>query len=255
MTMPRSGFLQRLMFAMLLALCLPAFSATPASAWEERSLSRLQPLADKGNAEAQYFMGMFYGQGIGGANEDPKLAWDWFQKSAAGGDPLGAYKVGSYYAGLPPGLVAADADKAFSYKLFAAKAGYALAQTDIANIYYKAGDYAQAEKWWKLAADQGEPTAANNLSALYSEDNGAPRNLVKSYAWFKIAYSPGQMKMRATAQEFLDKLVKDMKPADIAAAEKQASRWKAKPTALTTKALTPKLRFEAFLRTHEVKSK
>ncbi len=248
MPIPHRRFLQRLTMTLSLALCMFGIPAVPALAWEADSLSRLQTLADKGNAEAQYHVGMVYSLGVGGVSEDPKRAFEWFQKSADGKYPLGVFKVGTYYAGQFPGTVAVDVDKAFSYKLFSAKAGYVVAQAEIGNTYYKAGDYLQAEKWWKLAADQGYPPAANNLSVMYSENNRGPRNAVKAYTWFKTAYAPGQMKMHPLAQDFLDALVKDMKPSDIEAADKQVSRWKPKPSALTAAALAPIPSIEALLK-------
>lgn len=255
MPIPNFRLLTQLTMALFLALCLFGIAATPASAWDADSLSKLQRLADKGNTEAQYHVGVVHSMGLGGVSQDPKRAFEWFQKSADGKYPLGVYKAGTYFAGQFPGIVDVDADKAFSYKLFAAKAGYALAQAEIGNTYYKAGDFAQAENWWKRAADQGYPPAANNLSILYSEDNRAPRNPVKSYTWFKIAYAPGQMKMHPMAQEFLDKLVSEMKASDIAAADRQVSRWRPKPTALTTAALSPIPRIEALLKKNAVPTK
>ena len=46
-------------------------------------------LANKGDAEAQYHVGMMYNNGIG-TQRDLKQAFEWFQKSAASNDPLGA---------------------------------------------------------------------------------------------------------------------------------------------------------------------
>ena len=83
-------------------------------------------LANKGDAEAQYHVGMMYNNGIG-TQQDTKQAFEWFQKSASADDPLGAYKLGCYYAGQGAGVVEADPNEALKYKLIAAKAGYSLA--------------------------------------------------------------------------------------------------------------------------------
>ena len=73
-------------------------------------------LADKGDAEAQYHVGMMYNNGIG-TKQNPKQAFEWFEKSAASNDPLGAYKLGCYYAGQFAGVVTIDQSEALKYKL------------------------------------------------------------------------------------------------------------------------------------------
>lgn len=240
-------FLARTATSSWFALCLFGISASPVSAWDSDSLAKLRLIADQGNAEAQYFVGMLYNLGIGGASRDPTVAFEWFKKSTTGNDPLGAYKVGCYYAGQFPDAVSVDADKALAHKLIAAKAGYSLAQSDVANSYFQRGDFAAAEKWWTLAATQGYAPAANNLSFLYFEGKGVPQDRVKSVAWFRIAYASMRKKMDTKAQEHLDKIARDMTPSDIADAEKLVSRWQAKPTVLTAAALYPKPRVDALL--------
>ena len=72
-------------------------------------------------------------------------------------DPLGAYKLGCYYDGQGEGVVANDKNEALKYKLIAAKAGYALAQHDVALLYARQENFEEAMKWWKMAGDQGDP--------------------------------------------------------------------------------------------------
>ncbi len=230
-----------------LMLVLMLLSMSSAWAWDNDSLSQLRPIADQGNAEAQYFVGMLYSLGIGGASRDPKLAFTWFQKSAEGGDPLAAYKIGCYYAGQYPDAVAVDPEMALRYKSVAAKAGYALAQTDVGGTYYQRGEFLQAQTWWQLAAAQGYPPAANNLSTLYYLGKGVEQDMKKAYLWFKIAYPfPGRT-MDAKAKEHLQKLAKDLTTDEIAAADKMARRSKPNPSALTVAATYPKPRVEALL--------
>jgi hypothetical protein len=238
---------QRFTWFLSLMICLLALRAMPVLAWDKDSLAQLQPLAEKGNAEAQYHVGMLYSLGIGGASKDHKLAFAWFEKSTAGNDPLGAYKLGCFYAGQYAGVVVIDTDKALTYKLISAKAGYALAEIDVAGTYYRRGEFAEAAKWLQMAAEQGYPQAAMNLSTLYFEGKGVARDLVKSYAWLKFGYAAARQKLDARGQEALDKIARDMTPADIAAADTLASGWRATPTELTVAARTPKPRVEALL--------
>src|SRR5436190_15698737 len=116
-------------FIPLAFLCLLVFSI-PANASDADTLKAMVALANKGDAEAQYHVGMMYNNGIG-TQQDPRQAFEWFQKSAASNDPLGAYKLGCYYDGQGAGIVTSDSDEALKYKLISAKARYALAQHDV----------------------------------------------------------------------------------------------------------------------------
>ncbi|MDD5335557.1 MAG: tetratricopeptide repeat protein [Rhodoferax sp.] len=233
-------------FALLLALLLACI--TPAQAIDQNTLEQVMVLANRGNAEAQYHVGMLYNNGIGGASKDPKLAFDWFLKSATGKDPLGAYKLGCYYAGQFPGAAPLDPQQALDYKLFSAEAGYALAQYDVANTYYRKADHAQAGKWWKLAAQQGFAPSAFNLSKWYHDGNVEARDLAMTYAWFKISQLLSRGKLTDTAQASLDTIAAQMSSEQVQTAEKFVSDWRPTPTALTLAARDAPGRIEALLK-------
>lgn len=76
-------------FIALAFSCLLVFSM-PANANEADRFKAMIALANKGDAEAQYHVGMMYNNGIG-TQQDLRQAFEWFQKSAASNDPLGAY--------------------------------------------------------------------------------------------------------------------------------------------------------------------
>src|SRR4051794_11946135 len=144
-------------FIVLALSCLLMFSM-PAAANDADTFKAMVALADKGDAEAQYHVGMMHNNGIGTA-QDPRQAFEWFQKATASSDPLGAYKLGCYYDGQGVGIVPLDEAEALKYKLVAARAGYALAQHDVALLYDQQGNPEEALKWWKAAGDQGYPRA------------------------------------------------------------------------------------------------
>ena len=198
----------------------------PANANDADTLTAMVALANKGDAEAQYHVGMMYNNGIG-TSQDPRQAFTWFEKSAASNDPLGAYKLGCYYAGQFAGVVPSDPDEALKYKLVAAKAGYALAQHDVAILYDRRGNPEEALKWWKMAGDQGFPDALFSLSRVYSAGRGTPKDLSLSYAYFKLAGVP-----KKNVNEMASMLSKP----ELENAEKFVSEWKPQPTALTLKA-------------------
>ena len=156
--------------------CLLIFSM-PANANDADSFNAMVALANKGNAEAQYHVGMMHNNGIG-TQKDPRQAFEWFQKSTASGDPLGAYKLGCYYDGQGAGIVTSDSNEALKYKLVSAKAGYALAQHDVAILYDRQGNSEEALKWWKMAGDQGHPKSLYGLSTSYSAGKGGAKRFV-----------------------------------------------------------------------------
>ncbi len=206
--------------------CLLIFSM-PAAAGDADTFKAMVALANKGDAEAQYHVGMMHNNGIG-TQQDPKQAFEWFQKSTASGDPLGAYKLGCYYAGQFAGVVTTDANEALKYKLVAAKAGYALAQNDVAVLYHQQGNPEEALKWWKIAGDQGDPAALFSLSMSYSAGKGAPRDLSLSYAYFKLS--------KRAPKKNVDEMATMLSKPELEKAEKLVSEWSPQPTPLTLKA-------------------
>jgi uncharacterized protein len=206
--------------------CLLIFSV-PATAGDADTFNAMVALANKGDAEAQYHVGMMHNNGIG-TQKDPKQAFEWFQKSTASGDPLGAYKLGCYYAGQFAGVVTPDPNEALKYKLVAAKAGYALAQHDVAGLYDRQGNSEEALKWWKMAGDQGYPSALFGLSMAYSAGKAAPRDLSLSYAYFKLSKIPPKKNVNEMASML-------SKP-ELEKAEKLVAEWSPQPTPLTLKA-------------------
>ena len=212
-------------FAALAAFCL--LFSMPAHASDADTFNAMVAFANKGDAEAQYHVGMMYNNGIG-TQQDPKQAFEWFKKSTASNDPLGAYKLGCYYAGQFAGVVATDPDEALKYKLVAAKAGYALAQHDVANLYDRRGNSEEALKWWKRAGDQGYPGALFGLSRLYSAGKGAPKDLSLSYAYFKLS--------KLAPAKNVNEMAALLSEQELKNAEKLVSEWKPRTTALTLKA-------------------
>ena len=225
---PRTGRhgLRAALIGVAALICLLFFSM-PANANEAGTFNAMLALANKGDAEAQYHVGMMYNNGIG-TQRDLRQAFEWFQKSTASGDPLGAYKLGCYYDGQGEGIVANDTSEALKYKLIAAKAGYALAQHDVALLYGKQENFEEAMKWWKLAGDQGYPDALYNLSGLYFQGKGAPKDLSLAYAYYKLSKKVPPQKVSAMS-EILTK-------PELTQAEKLVSDWKPQPTDLTLKA-------------------
>jgi TPR repeat protein len=147
--------------------------------------NRLESLAQQGNAEATYHLGMIYHLGLEGVTRDYRRAFEHFRRAADGGDPLGAYKVGCYYAGQGEGTVPPDAERALRYKLIAAEAGYDLAQVDVARIYYDRGEHDRALHWLEIAARQGNSQGIGG-ALVYRARGGPNPDGPRAWLYFEL---------------------------------------------------------------------
>ena len=105
------------------------------------ALRLLRPLAEQGNAEAQYNLGAMYGNGLG---------------------------------------VPVNNDEALKWQRLAADQGHAKAQFTLGLIYREGlgvpKNDVEAAKWYRLSADQGDPEAQYLLAGLYARGAGVPQN-------------------------------------------------------------------------------
>ena len=73
--------------------CMPAYNAGD----NLKLAACARELADKGNAFAQFMLGLFYVNGEGGLAPDPKQGAAWLRKSADQGYPAAEYNLGALY--------------------------------------------------------------------------------------------------------------------------------------------------------------
>jgi TPR repeat protein len=52
-------------------------------------------------------------------------------------------------------------------------------------------NYAEAMKWYRKAADQGNAAAQNNLGVMYDEGQGVPQNYAEAMKWYRKAADRG----------------------------------------------------------------
>jgi len=64
-------------------------------------------------------------------------------------------------------------------------------------------NYAEAMKWYRLAADQGQARAQSGLGGMYASGQGVPKNDAEAIKWFRLAANQGN----ATAQVNLGGMV------------------------------------------------
>jgi len=182
-----------LLFAALVILALPARAAdfekgmAAAQAGDfATALAEWKPLAEAGEARAQFNMAVLYDNGYG-VEKDLTEAEKWFRLAAEQGLAMAQYNLGFMYA-----------------------AGRGVER-----------DVEEAAKWYWQAAEQGMPVAQYNLATLFISPRSLPQDYVNAYMWLEIAAALGYMK----AAEFREKVAVRMQPSDIAYAKERARKW------------------------------
>ena len=188
-----------------------------------KTLRLIRPLANNGDAAAQFNLGLMYltGQGV---QQDDAAAVLWFRKAAEQGYVSAQSNLGVLYRdgrGVPQNYA-----EAVTWLRKAADQGDAIAQY-LLGLQFATGsgvsqDYAEAIKWFQKAAEQGHAVAKLHLGAMYAEGRGVPQDYVRAYMWFNLAKAQGEQK----ATEPLDMAARRMTPAQIAEAQKLARDWR-----------------------------
>ena len=108
------------------------------------------------------------------------------------------------------------------YKL-AVEQGNAEAQNNLGVMYENgqcvAQDYKEAVRWFKLAAEQGNAQAQDNLGSRYVDGQGVAQDYTEAVKWFKLAAEQGN----AQAQDDLGFMY--YKGQGVAQDYKEAIRW------------------------------
>jgi len=223
------------------------------------AMAEWRPLAEKGDANAQYNVGLLYARGQG-VPEDFRQAAEWYRKAAEQGVAAAQYNLGVIHAngqGVPQNMV--EATRWFTR---AAEQGVGQAQDSLGSIYDEGQgafkNFAEAEKWYRKAAAQGVASAAfslgvmydlgqgvqrnfdealgwyrkaagqgyapacTNIGILYYNAQGVKRDLVESYAWFKRAEKAGDKR----AGQLVRVVAGRLQPADLQKADALAANWK-----------------------------
>jgi TPR repeat protein len=150
------------------------------------ALSEWQELADAGDTDACYGMGLLYGNGFGvDLNDD--LSLKYYSIAAAQGHAEAQYNLGVMYQ----------------------------------NGWGVPMDEEEGIKWYELAADQGVVGALLALGRVYGMDYSEKYDPVAAYKWFKLAANFGDIDAK-TRIEFL---ASRMTPEEVAEAEGRSDTW------------------------------
>ncbi len=154
-------------------------------------------LADRGDADAQYNLGVMYNNGDG-VPRDYAEAMKWHRKAADQGNGNAQFHLGFMY-----------------------DHGRGMPQSS-----------AEAAKWYRLAANQGIAIAQFKLGIMYHDGQGLPRDYVQAHMWFNLAvlhFPPSETEDRDEAIKAREFIASKMTSAEIAEAEKLAREWKLQP--------------------------
>jgi TPR repeat protein len=205
--------------------------------------------AEQGQVEAQFNLGVCYATGDG-VSKDATKAVEWYTKAANQGNAEAQNNLGRCYKngdGVPR-----DAAKAVEWYAKAALQGDLSAQYNL-GLSYSAGDgiakdTAKAADWWSKAAVQGLAEAQYNLGISYAKGQGIPIDALQAYYWLYLANASGDTK----ARKALDTLAKAMPASQIAEAERLAREFKpGKEIAQRKEFHEPSQTFEAAMRSAE----
>ena len=187
--------------ALLLSLWLPAASA----ATLEEAKAAIQAkdfktaaaiyheLADKGDAKAQYNLGLMYSRGDG-VKQNFNEALKWYRLSAEQGFAEAQYNMGVIL--LRPEWVKADYAESIRWYTKAAEQGHLRSQVAL-GVAYLRGEVVQydpvaAQKWFTIAAEQDDKEAQFDLSSMYLELESPERNMVLGYMWLLLSADYGK---------------------------------------------------------------
>jgi len=150
------------------------------------ALSEWRPLAEQGDRDGQFGLGLLYANGWGvELNDDEALKW---------------YRL----------AVEQDhAEAAYNLAVMCAN-GWGVPQSDD-----------EAFKWYSIAAEGGFTTAQISLGKMYAIGFGAPQDNVQAHRWYNIA----AMLDDYNAEFERDELARMMSPENIAEAEELAAKW------------------------------
>ena len=178
--------------------------------------------AEQGDSDAQLKLGFMYANGEGVTEDDTQAVY-WYRKAAEQGDSDAQLKLGFMFD-LGKGVAEDDKQAVYWYKK-AAEQGDAIGQWSLATMYqYGEGvaeDDTQAVYWYRKAAEQGYAKAQYNLGLKYGKGEGVAEDYILAYKWANLAAAQGDK----DAIEFKNDLRKLMTQAQIAEAQRLSREW------------------------------
>lgn len=178
----------------------------PADAVE--AVRQLKPLAEQGNAEAQFNLGSLYYQGVGVTQDYPQ-AIQWMYKAAEQGYVPAQVTLGSIYAEGVWGVIEKDNSRALMWFIFASAQGDIQASefknnlagkmttTEIAQAQSLVKEfrpqhvYTKALDEFKALGEKGDADAQFKAGLIYYRGQGIPPDYAEALNWFSRAAQAG----------------------------------------------------------------
>ena len=217
----------------------PTGAITGSALSTQEGVAAIRTLAVQGDSTAQYELAARYAEGRGGVPRDPKIAAQWFEKSALQGVAPAQYRLGSLYEkGVGVERSYAQARKWYQQ---AAEAGNARSMHNLAVLAAEGNDgkpdYDVAAEWFRKAAELGVRDSQYNLAILYARGLGVAQSLTNSYMWFAIAADQGD----ADAAKKRDEVAGRLDSKALAAAKALVESFRpVQPNGAANEVMTPR---------------
>ena len=153
------------------------------------ALAEWTPLAEQGDADAQFNLGIMYAYGQG-VSENHTTAVKWYTKAADQGRVKAQFNLGNMYR--------------------------------IGEGVQK--NYKTAVKWYTLAAEQGFSKAQTSLGNMYSGAAGVRKDYVRAYMWHHLSSFTGGATGGTLGSQNRENISKEMTEAQISIAQEMSQR-------------------------------
>lgn len=155
-----------------------------------------QLLADRGDIQAQYGLGLLHYQGARGLNMQYDKALHYFSRAAEAGNNYAMAYLGKLYLEGGP-HIKQDNSTAIRYFKMAAEKNNPIGQAGLGIVYfYGQGvekDYAKALKYFQLSADQGYVEGHFLLGIMFYYGYGVRKDYKMSVKYFNLAAQLGHV--------------------------------------------------------------
>ena len=152
----------------------------------------LKPLAEQGDAEAQFKLAQCYDEGRTVEKDFTKVV-EWYTKAAEQGNVGAQNNLGRCYEKGKG--VEKDQKRAIEWYTKAAEQGALGAQYNLGACYYRGDgvekDYTKALEWYRKAAEQGDSLALNEIGIIYENGCGVEKDINKAVECYARAAEQG----------------------------------------------------------------
>lgn len=168
----------------------------------------------------------------GAAQETEKAACEFLMIATPLGELRQCGEDGHVEAALLLGIIYSSASdvprdyaEAIRWFRMAAEQNLASAQLILGSMYYEGegvpADHAEALRWFRLAAEQGDASAQSSLGFMYGAGEGVPQDFVVAYMWYNLSAAQGDERAKTNRAIIAPKMTREQ----IAEAQKLSREW------------------------------